>query len=327
MANDGSEAADPVNRYDSGSLPAPVEADERFTLLRRDDEIGELQFRIGRISRDVSYTHSRGHFRRDYHAEIRYDEDTTLLVFGLSGFSDFRPIEDAKGYRIKAGDVWYLRLSPGTLQRTTAAQHACEMVVIKFTGRRLVDALGSSHPQFYAGRNTAHRLARQAREEFDLDALLNNPLDRGNQRLLAESQALALLARWIAPVHQALGSLAVARDCGHSDALRATLEEVVGILVGDPAQPPSLEELAARANMSHTRLNRCFKQAYGATVYAWLRDYRLAQSRQLLLDGDQSVTAIAYRLGFSSPSHFASAFKRHYGRTPGEFAQRPDRGR
>jgi AraC family transcriptional regulator len=41
-----------------------------------------------------------------------------------------------------------------------------------------------------------------------------------------------------------------------------------------------------------------------------------------LLATDQSVKAIAYSLGFASPSSFSYAFRRASGETPREFRQR-----
>jgi AraC family transcriptional regulator len=48
---------------------------------------------------------------------------------------------------------------------------------------------------------------------------------------------------------------------------------------------------------------------------------RLEHAKRMLA-GDQSVKAIAYSLGFSSPSSFSYAFRRVLGETPRQFRQR-----
>ncbi len=64
--------------------------------------------------------------------------------------------------------------------------------------------------------------------------------------------------------------------------------------------------------MSHVRLNRCFRKVYGATVFEWLRGYRMDRARRYPLDPEQSVTEVAFRCGFSSSSHFAAAFRERF---------------
>jgi AraC family transcriptional regulator len=51
---------------------------------------------------------------------------------------------------------------------------------------------------------------------------------------------------------------------------------------------------------------------------------RVEHARRLLA-ADQSVKAIAYSLGFASPSGFCFAFRRATGETPREFRQRARR--
>jgi AraC family transcriptional regulator len=94
---------------------------------------------------------------------------------------------------------------------------------------------------------------------------------------------------------------------------------VVERLVADLTRPPSLDRLAELAEMSHVRLNRCFRKAYGKTVFEWLRDYRLERARRCLEEPRQNVTDIAFLCGFSSSSHFATAFRHRYGCSPLEY--------
>lgn len=84
----------------------------------------------------------------------------------------------------------------------------------------------------------------------------------------------------------------------------------------------SLELLAASALLSPFYFLRLFKQQTGVTPYAYLRQLRLSEAAVLLNQSEESVSAIAARLGFASASHLSSAFRRQYGVTPSQYRAR-----
>jgi AraC family transcriptional regulator len=84
---------------------------------------------------------------------------------------------------------------------------------------------------------------------------------------------------------------------------------------------PTLAELAELCQLSVRQLTRGFRASRGCSIGDHVAHSRLEQAKQLLA-GDQSVKAIAYSLGFSSPSSFSYAFRRLLGDTPRQFRQR-----
>ncbi len=88
------------------------------------------------------------------------------------------------------------------------------------------------------------------------------------------------------------------------------------LLVHDLQTPPSLFELAKAVGMTHTRLNRGFREIYGTTVFGYLRKYRLEYADLLLKDSARNITEIAYAAGFSDSSHFSKAYLNHFGNPP-----------
>ena len=90
-------------------------------------------------------------------------------------------------------------------------------------------------------------------------------------------------------------------------------------------QAPTLTELAALCKMSVRQLTRGFRKSRGCSIGEHVARSRLKNAQQLLAT-DQSVKAIAYSLGFASPSSFSYAFRRAVGETPREFRQRELRG-
>ena len=84
---------------------------------------------------------------------------------------------------------------------------------------------------------------------------------------------------------------------------------------------PTLDELAELCQMSVRQLTRGFRASRGCSIGDHVAHSRLNHAKRLLAT-DQSVKAIAYSLGFSSPSSFSYAFRSLLGETPRQFRLR-----
>ena len=78
-------------------------------------------------------------------------------------------------------------------------------------------------------------------------------------------------------------------------------------------------QLAERVGISLPHLDRLMVADTGATVHEQMERRRLATAEDALQSHAVSLKAIAFQLGFSSPSHFSSWFKKHRGVSPGKF--------
>ena len=63
------------------------------------------------------------------------------------------------------------------------------------------------------------------------------------------------------------------------------------------------------------------KEMTGTAPSDFIRNLRLQQATLLLENKDLSITQIAYAVGFTSQTHFSSAFKKVYGLSLMEYAQ------
>ncbi len=68
---------------------------------------------------------------------------------------------------------------------------------------------------------------------------------------------------------------------------------------------------------SPSSLRSKFRQRYGCTLFDYLRNCRLALARRYLLEG-HSVQQAAWMCGYQHATNFATAFRRHYGISPGD---------
>lgn len=99
----------------------------------------------------------------------------------------------------------------------------------------------------------------------------------------------------------------------------AGLQKVLDYLHAHLATDLSLELLAQVAGLSSWHFCRAFRASVGVSPWQYLKEVRLAEARQLLIHTDVPITDLGLRLGFSTPSHFAAAFRTAYGLSPSRF--------
>lgn len=90
--------------------------------------------------------------------------------------------------------------------------------------------------------------------------------------------------------------------------------------------PITVADLAAAAQVSSSQLLEGFKASFGTTPWQYILRVRLTDARQLLEATSMSATAIATATGFSSPSHFATTFTKHFGTSPTAYRLERRRG-
>ena len=105
-------------------------------------------------------------------------------------------------------------------------------------------------------------------------------------------------------------------------ALQPKLTEAVALMEANIEEPLSTDEIAQLSGISRRQLERLFKQYLGSLPSRYYLELRLKRSRQLLLDTNYSIVQVGLMCGFSSGSHFSTAFGALFGNTPREERQR-----
>jgi AraC-like DNA-binding protein len=88
------------------------------------------------------------------------------------------------------------------------------------------------------------------------------------------------------------------------------------------AEPLRVEDLAKRTNMSASALHAHFSAVAGVSPIQYQKQIRLQQARTRLLAGGTSAEAIAYEVGYASPSQFSREYARLFGEPPRRDAER-----
>ncbi|MGC5034811.1 AraC family transcriptional regulator [Streptomyces sp. DT190] len=176
-------------------------------------------------------------------------------------------------------------------------------------GGRLLDALPpllTLTPEVWDCPLTPYACAEIVRDEPGQEVVLDRLLD-----LLV----IAALRAWFARPEAAAPAW-----------YRALADPVVGgvlrLLQDDPAHPWTVAALAAKAGVSRAALARRFTALVGQPPMAYLTGWRLALAADRLRDSDDTLDAVARRVGYGSAFALSTAFKRVYGVSPAEYRGR-----
>lgn len=83
--------------------------------------------------------------------------------------------------------------------------------------------------------------------------------------------------------------------------------------IGDPI---TIKELARKVATNECYLKKGFKEMFGTTIFDFYQSQRMEHAKYLLYEKGLSVTDVSALLGYSSISHFSTAFKKHTGIKP-----------
>ena len=81
----------------------------------------------------------------------------------------------------------------------------------------------------------------------------------------------------------------------------------------------SIDEVAKTADMSRFHFVRQFKAIFGETPVQCRTGARLDRAKELLVQGDDSITDICLAVGFSSLGSFSALFSHRFGRAPSRY--------
>ena len=154
------------------------------------------------------------------------------------------------------------------------------------------------------------RLRIDARAQA-LVALLRHRLHRKlAESLEAEVLALTLVRRTLGPRTSHAPSATVGRQ--------KLVDRAKLVLSSNLMRRWTLSEIAGELRVSPVYLTQVFQQVEGMPLYRYQLRLRLARGLDLLARYDD-LTTLALDLGFSSHSHFSSAFRQLYGCSPSGF--------
>ena len=251
------------------------------------------------------------------------------ICLNLSGHAEVR----ANGDTLELGPLtagFYAQNSSGlAASRRDGERHQFITVELSlpFLERHVVAGEGGLHPRlsrFLARRNGGPAMVSEAirlnhEQQQLVSSLRTPPVFQAAQRLWSQAKTLEVVAAFL---YQPLAGEELFCERQHHLS-RERVQKVLAILKENLAEPPGLEELGRRVGCSHFYLSRIFTQEVGKTISVTLRDLRMERAAELLREGRLNVTQVALEVGYSSLSHFSSAFREVIGCCPGLYPLAP----
>lgn len=105
-----------------------------------------------------------------------------------------------------------------------------------------------------------------------------------------------------------------------SNVLDVRLRKLMELIEANPLS--TIRDWALAFNLSHSHLQRLFKQATGVGLGRALTEKRLRRAADLLLRTNMSVKEVAHAVGYEHTSSFTRAFGRHFEERPRHYRRR-----
>ena len=143
-----------------------------------------------------------------------------------------------------------------------------------------------------------------------------------DDRLAVEEHSLALIRRVVA---EAAGK-GESRSQTQSPRRVAAIDNARSYILSRYREALSLSAIAAACGVAPSTLCESFACVVGMPVWRYVQRLRLQDAALALGEGVADLSRLALDLGFSSHSHFAQAFRAHFGESPSRFRRAVGQG-
>jgi AraC-like DNA-binding protein len=151
-----------------------------------------------------------------------------------------------------------------------------------------------------------------------LENIIHHNYSSALENIYVNSQLQALLLYGLECVidEKAEENFACKFLANEADREKITLaKEILLQRIGDPI---TIKELSRKVGTNECYLKKGFKELFGSTIFDFYQTQRMEHAKYLLYEKGLSVTDVSALLGYSSISHFSTAFKKHTGLKPCE---------
>jgi AraC family transcriptional regulator len=211
--------------------------------------------------------------------------------------------------RVESMDVMSFRFTPVQLSQFVKP-------------RKGNDALTEDVLMFQHASSFSKMLPLCGKTRMVLEALLNNSYTGSLENIFINAQMQMLL---LYSMDCMLGEKEVESfNCKFlsNEADREKIIKAREVLLQHIGEPITIKELSRKVAINECYLKKGFKELFGATVFDFYQSQRMEHAKYLLYEKGLNVTEVSVMLGYSSISHFSTAFKKHTGLKPCELLLR-----
>lgn len=284
-------------------------ARNRWVFKNQEQSVGYIH----RNTLDDGFSLSHSVLHAQHSVVSTYYEPGELLnfVFMLKGRIKTRFTRAAGWFEMQAGNTYVFASRDAELLRSVSRGQKVEAVVVKLCPEAVQQLAEDTHTECVA-------------------------IPREQPLSMPHSSAVPLLCRKITDVSYTGVTGDILAKAGAVELLLVSffrerqkgaprdvvlLKEIADHITANLDQEHDLAVLSRMAGMSHTKLNRLFRQHWGTSVFEFIRREKLARAEDYLKNTNMSITEIAYCTGYCSSSHFCSSFRREKGVSPSCFRE------
>lgn len=295
----------------------PIMQEQLVLLQEKDQQIpGSVQYAIRRYQKMPQWAmddtgmilyHYKKNQPEENHLELRFCVAGNVYCKEKSNECDRCKLNVSASCveRVETIDVVSFRFSP---------MHLSQFVNPDKLNDRLTDeVLSFTHPASFS-----KILSICGRTRGVLDALLNHTYSGNFENIFINAQTQMLL---LYSLECMLGEKDAEQFQCKFLANELDREKIIKareVLLQHIGEPLTIKELSRKVAINECYLKKGFKELFGTTVFDFYQSQRMEHARYLLYEKGLSVTEVSVMLGYSSISHFSTAFKKHTGLKPCE---------
>lgn len=252
---------------------------------------------------------------------------TTIGNIGLHGLYSFFMLKN--GFRKEINTIGKIHLRQGHYTCLHTKPTACQAHFEKNTDYELIDLFYSPRllqellpffPELENVLSASPAAILPGKAGWTLPSmkgiisqLLNCPYDESTRRFYFDLKVRELLFHMLEnaykrkPMHLFFTPWEMAKI---HDA-RAILQSYIS------KKPPRVKSLARLVALNEFKLKTGFRQYYNAGMFEWLMEQKMQHAKQLILNTNQPIKEISAMIGYPLTTNFITAFRRHFGVTPG----------
>ncbi|MDN5204630.1 helix-turn-helix transcriptional regulator [Fulvivirgaceae bacterium BMA10] len=160
-------------------------------------------------------------------------------------------------------------------------------------------------------KQTLNDCVEKIREEY------NERIDNHSQRVIVSS--LELLLNYCSRFYERQFNTRTAKNKDVVTQVESILKDYYKSGQLTEYGPPSLHFIADKVNLSPTYLSDLLKKETGRSAKDHINDFLVEKAKNMLLGTEDSVSEIAYSLGFNYPHYFSRLFKIKTGLSPQKY--------
>ena len=243
--------------------------------------------------------------KSNFCVKIRYGRQHYDFSSGvLTAYAPGQVIEVSEMYQLGEIGGWYITFHPDLL-----LQHPLGRAIKQYGyfSYEVFEALHLSERE----QQTLQKLVddighetRQNHDQFSLDIILSN---------------LDLILKYIDRYFNRQFLTRKSFNFGEVERFTSLVDEHLARAEMDDVGLPSVNALADKLNMSPNYLSDLLKTQTGKSAQELIHQQLIEKAKYLLLNSEDSVASIAYKLGFEYPQYFSRIFKKKTTLTPAEF--------